>query len=150
MFVDGSCRGNPGPGGWGFLLETKTHHRSAYGHEPDTTNNRMELTAAIKAFEALKYPVHVDVFTDSKYLQQAFTELWLEGWKANGWKTSKKKDVKNRDLWERLDKAIQPHHVTWHWVEGHNGHPGNEEADHLANMGALGGNVDTGACTYDE
>ncbi|SFF43574.1 ribonuclease HI [Fontimonas thermophila] len=134
IHTDGACKGNPGPGGWGAVLEFNGHTRRLKGGEAQTTNNRMELTAAIRALEALKEPCRVTVFTDSVYLMQGLTE-WLPGWKARGWRTADNKPVKNQDLWMRLDAAAARHVVEWRWVKGHAGHPGNEEADRLANEG---------------
>jgi ribonuclease HI len=135
LFTDGACRGNPGPGGWGVLMRYRGHEKELFGGEPQTTNNRMELMAAIQGLEALnRDQCQVTVFTDSKYVMQGITE-WLEGWKARGWKTAGKKPVKNVDLWQRLDAARQKHQVNWQWVKGHAGHPENERADTLANRG---------------
>ena len=134
VFTDGACRGNPGPGGWGALLRYKGQERELWGGEPETTNNRMELMAAIQALEALKRPCAVSLTTDSEYLRKGIT-TWIHGWKKQGWKTAAKKDVKNRDLWERLDAAVLKHQVEWHWVKGHNGHVENERVDQLANKG---------------
>ncbi|HZP11604.1 MAG TPA: ribonuclease HI [Nevskiaceae bacterium] len=132
IHTDGACRGNPGPGGWGAVLEFNGRAKSLKGGETLTTNNRMELMAAIRALETLKEPCAVQLYTDSNYLRQGILE-WLRGWKAKGWKTADKKPVKNQDLWERLDVAAARHRVEWHWVKGHSGHPGNEAADRLAN-----------------
>jgi ribonuclease HI len=134
IFTDGACRGNPGPGGWGALLRWGSTEKELFGGEPDTTNNRMELTAVIRALEALTRPVKARVHTDSTYVQQGITK-WIHGWKKNGWKTSTKEPVKNADLWKALDEAARRHHVEWHWVKGHNGHAENERADRLANRG---------------
>jgi len=134
IFTDGACKGNPGPGGWGALLRWNGHEKEIFGGEPDTTNNRMELMAAIKALEALKEDADVDLYTDSKYVRDGITQ-WLPRWKANGWKTAAKKSVKNDDLWRRLDEALGNHSISWHWVKGHAGHPENERADQLANIG---------------
>lgn len=134
IYTDGACSGNPGPGGWGVVMTYGAHEKELYGGVPHTTNNRMELTAAIKALEALKRPTPVEIVTDSQYVRQGITQ-WLHGWKKNGWKTAAKKPVKNRDLWERLDAAMRPHDVRWHWVKGHAGHPENERADELARQG---------------
>ena len=131
IYTDGACSGNPGPGGWGAVLLSGGHERELSGGEPQTTNNRMELMAAIQALEALKKPCRVDLHTDSQYLRQGITE-WILGWKARGWKTADKKPVKNEDLWKRLDLARARHEVKWHWVKGHAGHPLNERADGLA------------------
>ena len=134
IFTDGACSGNPGPGGWGALLRWKGKEKELYGGEAETTNNRMELMAAIRALEALKRPTRVAITTDSNYLRDGITK-WIHGWKKNGWKTAAKKPVKNQDLWERLDRALQPHEVEWHWIKGHSGHPENERADALARQG---------------
>ncbi len=134
IYTDGACRGNPGPGGWGAIMRYKGVDKELYGGEKDTTNNRMELTAAIKALEQLKHPCRVAVTTDSQYVKKGITE-WLEGWKAKGWKNSQRKPVKNQDLWQQLDALVQPHTISWHWVKGHSGHPENELADELANRG---------------
>lgn len=134
IYTDGACRGNPGPGGWGALLCCGEHRRELCGGEPHTTNNRMELTAAIEALDALKRPCRVSLYTDSNYVRQGITQ-WLRGWKVNGWKTAAKKPVKNADLWRALDQACQRHEIDWHWVKGHAGTPGNEAADALANRG---------------
>ena len=135
VFTDGACSGNPGPGGWGALLRYQGKERELHGGEPDTTNNRMELMAAIQALESLKRPVQVRLHTDSKYVRDGITE-WLPRWKARGWKTADKKPVKNVDLWQRLEASIGGHRVEWHWVKGHAGHPENERADALARLGA--------------
>ena len=132
IFTDGACRGNPGPGGWGALMRFQGNERSLYGAEPHTTNNRMELMAAIKALQALKRPCRVSLTTDSQYVRQGITE-WITNWKKRGWKTAAKKPVKNDDLWRELDAAREPHEIEWHWVRGHTGHPENEMADALAN-----------------
>ncbi|MFN3713030.1 MAG: ribonuclease HI [Alcanivoracaceae bacterium] len=134
IFTDGACRGNPGPGGWGALLRYGEHERELFGGEPDTTNNRMELMAAIRALETLKEPCEVDLTTDSEYVRKGITE-WLQNWKARNWKTSDRKPVKNADLWQALELAASPHQVRWHWVKGHSGHDENERADQLANRG---------------
>ena len=131
IYTDGGCHGNPGPGGWGAILIYKGRERELFGGEPNTTNNRMELTAAIAALETLKWGCSVDLHTDSQYLRNGITE-WIGGWKAKGWKTAQNKPVKNADLWQRLDAARQRHQVRWHWVRGHAGHPENERADKLA------------------
>lgn len=131
-YTDGACRGNPGPGGWGALLRWNEHERSLKGAEAQTTNNRMELLGAINALEILREPCTVEVYTDSKYVQQGISE-WLRGWRARGWRTAGGQPVKNQDLWQRLDAAASRHQVSWHWVKGHAGHPGNEAADRLAN-----------------
>lgn len=134
IFTDGACSGNPGPGGWGALLRYKGREKELSGGEAATTNNRMELLAAIMALEALKRPSLVDLHTDSTYLRDGITK-WIHGWKRNGWKTAAKKPVKNVDLWQRLEQALAPHEVRWHWVKGHAGHPENERADELARAG---------------
>ena len=134
IFTDGACRGNPGPGGWGALLRYGDVERELYGGAPDTTNNRMELQAAIEALKALSQRCSVDLTTDSVYVKNGITS-WLEGWKTKGWKTSSRKPVKNVDLWQALDEENQRHDVRWHWVKGHNGHAENERADMLANLG---------------
>ncbi len=133
-FTDGACRGNPGPGGWGALLRFGEHERELWGGEPSTTNNRMELTAAIEALRALKEPCHVQLTTDSEYVRKGITE-WMDNWKRRGWRTAAKKPVKNVDLWQALDEQNQRHRIDWHWVKGHSGHPENELADQLANRG---------------
>ncbi len=134
IFTDGACSGNPGPGGWGALLRYGSKERELFGGEKDTTNNRMELTAVIRALDALTRPVKARVHTDSKYVQQGIT-TWIHAWKKNGWRTSGKEPVKNADLWKELEAAAQKHHVEWHWVKGHAGHEENERADALANQG---------------
>jgi ribonuclease HI len=134
IHTDGACSGNPGPGGWGVILESGQHRKELKGGEPQTTNNRMELMAAIVALEALKAPSEVDLYTDSNYLRGGITS-WIKGWKKNGWRTADKKPVKNAELWERLEKAALPHVVRWHWVKGHVGHDSNERADELAREG---------------
>lgn len=134
IYTDGACRGNPGPGGWGAILQFGEAERELCGGEPDTTNNRMEMTAAIRALEALRERCAVDLHTDSTYLRNGITE-WLEGWKRRGWRTAAKKPVRNQDLWVALDALAERHDVTWHWVKGHAGHDGNERADELANRG---------------
>ncbi len=131
IFTDGACSGNPGPGGWGAILRYNSHEREVSGGEAHTTNNRMELRAAIAALETLKRPCRVDLHTDSAYLRDGITR-WIARWKTNGWRTAARKPVKNSDLWQRLDKALAPHRITWHWVKGHAGHSGNERADVLA------------------
>ena len=131
IYTDGACSGNPGPGGWGAVLLYGEHRREISGASADTTNNRMELTAAIRALEALKRPTEVALYTDSTYVKDGITR-WLPGWKAKGWRTASKSPVKNRDLWEALDALAQRHDVTWHWVKGHAGDPENERADTLA------------------
>lgn len=134
IYTDGACSGNPGPGGWGALLEYDETKKEIFGGAADTTNNRMELSAAINALNALKRKSVVDLHTDSTYVRDGITK-WMANWKKNGWKTAAKKPVKNKDLWIELDDAIQRHDVRWHWVKGHAGNPGNEKADDLANLG---------------
>ena len=134
IYSDGACRGNPGPGGWGVVLECGGKRKTLHGGEAHTTNNRMELTAAIKGLEALTRPCVVQFFSDSKYVLQGITE-WLPGWKLKGWKTAAKKPVLNSDLWQELERQAARHTIDWQWVKGHSGHPGNEEADRLANLG---------------
>ena len=136
IHTDGACKGNPGPGGWGAILQASGKSKELCGGEPLTTNNRMELTAAIMALEALTRPCKIDLHTDSKYVMDGITS-WIHGWKARGWKTADKKPVKNDDLWKRLDLARARHDVKWHWVKGHAGHPLNERADQLANRGIV-------------
>jgi len=132
IYTDGACRGNPGPGGWGALLRYDEHEKKLFGAESDTTNNRMELTAAIMALRALRTQCDVELYTDSQYVRKGMTE-WLADWKKRGWKTAAKKPVKNADLWEALEAETKRHHVKWHWVKGHSGHPENDMADELAN-----------------
>ena len=134
IWTDGACSGNPGPGGWGALLRFGDTERELYDGEPETTNNRMELTAAIEALNVLKEPCEVDLYTDSQYVKGGMTE-WIFGWKKNGWKTSAKKPVKNAELWQALDQAVSRHKINWHWVKGHAGHEENERADELARRG---------------
>jgi ribonuclease HI len=134
IFTDGACSGNPGPGGWGAILRAGGKERELFGGERDTTNNRMELTAVIRALEALKRPVRARVWTDSQYVQKGISE-WIRGWKARGWKTASKEPVKNADLWRELDRLAAQHEVDWCWVRGHAGHPENERADALARRG---------------
>ena len=134
IYTDGACRGNPGPGGWGVLLIAGRHRKTMHGGEPETTNNRMELTAAIEALNALKKSSKVILHTDSKYVMDGINE-WMANWKKRGWKTAAKKPVKNQDLWMALDEATQRHEIQWKWVKGHDGDPGNEAADELANLG---------------
>tara|TARA_R110000824_G_scaffold118960_19_gene272639 strand:- start:58693 stop:59139 length:447 start_codon:yes stop_codon:yes gene_type:complete len=134
IYTDGACSGNPGPGGWGALLTYKGSEKEIYDGEALTTNNRMELMAAIMALETLKRPSHVELHTDSIYLRDGITK-WIHNWKRNGWRTAAKKPVKNAELWQRLEKAIESHDISWHWVKGHAGHDGNERADDLANRG---------------
>lgn len=142
IFTDGACRGNPGPGGWGVLLRFNGHEKTLKGAEPDTTNNRMELTAALEGLRSLKRPCKVDLTTDSQYVRKGITE-WIHGWKRKGWKNASKQPVKNADLWQQLDAVSQEHDVAWHWVKGHSGHRENELVDQLANdaideMNAMG------------
>ncbi len=132
IYTDGACRGNPGPGGWAALLIAGTNEREISGAETLTTNNRMELTAVIRALEALKRPVKGDVYTDSQYVRKGILE-WMPQWKARGWKTADKKPVKNQDLWLALDELVLRHELAWHWVKGHSGNAGNERVDALAN-----------------
>jgi ribonuclease HI len=134
IFTDGACKGNPGPGGWGALMIFKGVEKELWGGEPATTNNRMELMAAICALAELKRECQVRLVTDSQYVMQGIQE-WMPNWKKRGWKTAAKQPVKNVDLWQRLDEQVQRHQITWHWVRGHTGHPGNERADQLANRG---------------
>ena len=135
LFTDGACLGNPGPGGWAVVLRWKGHEKELSGGEPDTTNNRMELSAAIAGLEALTRGVSVRVTTDSTYVRDGITR-WIHTWKRNGWRTASKKPVKNADLWQRLDQALEGHDVDWHWVKGHAGHAENERADKLAREAA--------------
>ncbi len=134
IYTDGACKGNPGPGGWGAWLVSGVHDKAMYGGEPQTTNNRMELTAVIQALAVLKARSRVELFLDSEYVRQGITS-WIHNWKRRGWRTADGKPVKNEDLWRRLDELAQAHEVRWHWVRGHAGHPGNERADALANRG---------------
>jgi ribonuclease HI len=134
IHTDGACSGNPGPGGWGAILRYGGHEKELKGGQAQTTNNRMELTAAIMALEALTRPATVELHTDSQYVKDGIGK-WIHGWKRNGWKTSDKKPVKNAELWQRLDQALARHQVTWHWVRGHAGHDDNERADELAREG---------------
>ena len=134
IFTDGACKGNPGPGGWGALLRLGEHEKSLYGGELETTNNRMELTAAIRGLEALKRPAKVLLTTDSEYVMKGIRE-WMPNWKKRGWKTASRQPVKNADLWKMLDELVNQHEVEWRWVRGHSGHRENEIADELANMG---------------
>ena len=135
VYTDGACKGNPGPGGWGALLRWKGHEKELFGGERATTNNRMELTAVIEALSALKSRCQVAVYTDSEYVRNGIT-TWIHGWKQRGWRTADKKPVKNVELWQRLEALAAQHDVQWHWVRGHDGDPGNERADALANRGA--------------
>jgi ribonuclease HI len=134
IYADGACRGNPGPGGWGAWLRCGPHEKELFGGEPHTTNNRMELTAVIRALESLKRPSRVRISTDSQYVQKGITE-WIDAWKARGWRTSSREPVKNVDLWQTLDALVARHQIEWVWVKGHAGHEGNERADRLANQG---------------
>ncbi|MAG65903.1 MULTISPECIES: ribonuclease HI [Pseudomonadaceae] len=134
IFTDGACKGNPGPGGWGVLLRLGEHEKRLYGGELDTTNNRMELLAAIRGLEALKRPASVILTTDSQYVMKGVRE-WMPNWKKRGWKTASKQPVKNVDLWQQLDALVSQHEVEWRWVRGHTGHRENELADELANLG---------------
>jgi len=136
VYTDGACKGNPGPGGWGALLRWGTHEKELFGGEAQTTNNRMELTAVIEALSSLKQRCEVAVYTDSEYVRNGIT-TWIHNWKLRGWRTADKKPVKNVELWQRLDALASNHDVRWHWVRGHNGAPGNERADELANLGVL-------------
>jgi ribonuclease HI len=136
IYSDGACKGNPGAGGWGALLVTDGHRKEICGGESDTTNNRMEMTAVIRALESLKRPSTVEVHTDSQYVQKGISE-WMSGWKRRNWRTADGKPVKNQDLWLQLDALSQLHRIEWKWVRGHNGHPENERADALANQGVL-------------
>ncbi len=134
IYTDGACRGNPGPGGWGVLLIAGKHQKTLHGGERETTNNRMELTAAIEALNALKGQSRVILYTDSKYVMDGIND-WMPNWKKRGWKTAARKPVKNKDLWQALDDAVGRHDLDWRWVKGHDGNPGNEMADELANRG---------------
>ena len=134
IYTDGACKGNPGPGGWGALLHFDGREKALCGGEADTTNNRMELTAVIRALEALKRHCAIDLYTDSQYVQKGISE-WIDSWKRRGWKTADRKPVKNVDLWLELDRLAAAHTIRWHWVKGHAGHPENERADALANRG---------------
>ena len=134
IYTDGACRGNPGPGGWGVVLRYGSNEKEMYGGEPETTNNRMELMAAIRGLETLTKPCQVVLTTDSRYVMDGITS-WMANWKKRVWKTASKQPVKNVDLWQRLDAAAQPHTIDWQWVKGHSGHPENERADALANRG---------------
>ncbi|MEB3701454.1 Ribonuclease HI [Candidatus Bealeia paramacronuclearis] len=132
IYTDGACRGNPGPGGWGALLRYKGVEKELSGFETRTTNNRMELMAAIRAIEAMKKPTRIELYTDSQYVKKGMSE-WISGWKAKGWKNSKKEPVANADLWQELEALSQNHTISWHWVKGHSGHPENDRVDQLAN-----------------
>jgi len=134
IYTDGACRGNPGPGGWGALIKFDSAEKEIFGGQTDTTNNQMELSAAIEGLAILKEPCSVELFTDSKYVMDGITQ-WIQNWKKNNWRTTAKKDVKNKELWQKLDQLISHHQVQWHWVKGHSGDAGNETADLLANKG---------------
>jgi len=134
MYTDGACSGNPGPGGWGAVLMAGKHRKELFGGERETTNNRMEMMAVIRGAEAIKKGAVIDIYTDSKYVMQGMTE-WVEGWKERGWKTASKQPVKNVDLWQLLEQALERHQVNWHWVKGHSGVAENERADELARQG---------------
>lgn len=149
IHTDGACSGNPGPGGWGAILESGSHRKELKGGEKMSTNNRMELTAAIRALEALKSPSDVELHTDSNYLRGGITG-WIKGWKKNGWRTSDKKPVKNVELWQELEKAASRHVVRWHWVKGHHGHDDNERADQLAREGMAPFMPDRGEKSFGE
>jgi ribonuclease HI len=136
IYTDGACKGNPGPGGWGVLMQCDGMRRELHGGAPDTTNNRMELTAVIRALEALKRPSRVRLHTDSQYVQLGISQ-WIHNWKKRGWRTADKKPVKNEDLWRELDALREKHQIEWLWVRGHDGNPGNERADELANLGVV-------------
>ncbi|MDC0942136.1 ribonuclease HI [Gammaproteobacteria bacterium] len=134
IYTDGACRGNPGPGGWGALIKYDSVEKTIFGGQANTTNNQMELSAAIEGLAILKEPCNVELFTDSKYVMDGITQ-WIQNWKKNNWRTAAKKDVKNKELWQKLDQLITQHQVQWHWVKGHSGDAGNEAADLLANKG---------------
>ena len=134
IYTDGACRGNPGPGGWGALIKYDSVEKTIFGGQANTTNNQMELSAAIEGLAVLKEPCNVELFTDSKYVMDGITQ-WIQNWKKNNWRTAAKKDVKNKELWQKLDKLIARHQVQWRWVKGHSGDAGNEAADLLANKG---------------
>lgn len=139
MYTDGACSGNPGPGGWGVILSSAGHQKEMCGGEPETTNNRMEMMAVIAGAEALKQACEISIYTDSTYVMKGMTE-WVAGWKKRGWRTASKQPVKNVDLWQRLEKALEKHEVNWNWVKGHSGDAGNERADELARQGIPGSN----------
>ncbi len=141
IYTDGACRGNPGPGGWGVLLIAGKHRKTLHGGAPETTNNRMELTAAIEALNTLERPSRVILHTDSRYVMDGIND-WMPNWKKRGWKTAARKPVKNQDLWQALDDAVGRHDIDWRWVKGHTGNPGNETADELANRGIDELNID--------
>ena len=134
IYTDGACRGNPGPGGWGALIRFDSVEKEIFGGQANTTNNQMELSAAIEGLSILTEPCNVEIFTDSKYVMDGITQ-WIQNWKKNNWRTATKKDVKNKELWQKLDQLIAQHQVQWHWVKGHSGDAGNEAADLLANKG---------------
>ena len=134
IYTDGACRGNPGPGGWGALIKYDSVEKTIFGGQANTTNNQMELSAAIEGLAILKEPCNVELFTDSKYVMDGITQ-WIQNWKKNNWRTAAKKDVKNKELWQKLDQLISQHQVQWRWVRGHSGDAGNEAADLLANKG---------------
>jgi ribonuclease HI len=134
LYTDGACSGNPGPGGWAYILKYGEHLRKDYGYDPATTNNRMEILAVIRGLQALTRNTRVLITTDSQYVKNAFTSGWIDGWKKNGWRTANKQPVKNQDLWMQLEALIIQHQVDWHWVKGHSGHPLNEECDALARL----------------
>lgn len=133
IYTDGACSGNPGPGGWGAILRYGDTEKELSGGEKETTNNRMEMMAAITSLESLTRPMHVDIYTDSTYVREGITK-WIHGWKKRGWRTADKKPVKNMELWQRLEAAVERHEIEWHWVKGHAGHPENERADELARL----------------
>ena len=137
IHTDGACKGNPGPGGWGALLSFRDREKELFGGEPATTNNRMELTAVIRALSALSRPCEVELYTDSQYVKNGI-QSWIHNWKRNGWRTSDRKPVKNAELWRELDELAARHRIRWHWVKGHNGDAGNDRADALANRGVAG------------
>ena len=149
IYTDGACSGNPGPGGWGAILTYGRHRRELHGGEAQTTNNKMELTAAIRALEALKKRSRVELHTDSTYVKNGISE-WIHNWKRRGWKTADKKPVKNVELWQRLDELRSRHDVSWHWVKGHAGHPENEHADELARLGMAEFKTETGPLNGEE